>query len=87
MSAVFNDDERQAIELAGQVMGCFRRIAESNVAAGGRPVPGDLAEIAATVHVLQHAAAANAAARANEDSFRPFGSTWPFATPTRGGTE
>lgn len=64
-------EERDAIRLAGDTADAVGAIIR---AGGSRETrPGDWAEIAAAVHVVQRAVAANVAARAFPALFRPLG--------------
>jgi hypothetical protein len=64
-------DEREAVRQAGQL---YTFIAEC-IVADGPTRAGDLAELAAAVHVIQHAVMAQGAARAYPAEFRLLGAT------------
>lgn len=72
---LLTDVERDAIRLTGETADAVGAI----IAAGGSDDtgPADWLEIAAAVHVIQRAVAANVAARAFPTLFRPLGGEIP----------
>lgn len=71
MSVLLTDTEHRAIEMAGDL---YTHI--STMVVGNGPTrQDDLAEICSSIHHIQHAVMAQAAARAHPDKYRLLGST------------
>lgn len=65
---LLTEDERRAIELAGELYGVLCK-----VVGDGPPREGDLAELCSSIHVVQRAVMAQAAARAYPEQYRLLG--------------